>query len=307
MDRYAVFLDAGYFFAAGAHAVTGQQKTPRKQISLKSPGKAVESLCSIASKQTGLQLLRLYWYDAAAGSRPSLEQSNLAMLPGVKLRLGVLNNIGEQKGVDSLIVTDLIELARNKGISDAVIVSGDEDLRVAVQVVQSFGVRAHLLAAGDPKNNVSASLQMECDSVDSLPDNWFSEHLVVTPAAPAPATISSLTASAEGATTRTAIANPALKGGAPATPAGTSPAGQSATAAGLADVAKKVSDELLSATTSVQIDALKTHFITSNSVPPEFDRRLIAVTAARLGGRQLTGDEMRHVRGIFVTSVRGKP
>jgi hypothetical protein len=300
MDRYAIFLDAGYFFAAGAHAATGQQKTPRKQISLKSPDKALASLCQAASAQAGMPLLRVYWYDAAAGSRPSLEQTTLAMLPGVKLRLGVLNNVGEQKGVDSLIVTDLIELARNKGISDAVIVSGDEDLRVAVQVVQSFGVRAHLLAVGDPKSNVSASLQMECDSVSSLPPQWFVEHLVITAAshAAAPGTVSvgsalrALTPSAPGTSGSTPLSVRAATASVPAS---------------LDEVARKVSDELLAAATPPQIAALKSHFTTANSVPPEFDRRLIAITASRVGGGQLTGDQTRHVRGIFVTSVRGKP
>jgi uncharacterized LabA/DUF88 family protein len=33
-----------------------------------------------------------------------------------------------------LIGTDLIELARNHAISDAVLLSGDEDLRIGVQI-----------------------------------------------------------------------------------------------------------------------------------------------------------------------------
>ena len=46
---------------------------------------------------------------------------------------------GRQKGVDSLIVTDLIELARNHAISDAVLLAGDEELRIGVQIAQSLG------------------------------------------------------------------------------------------------------------------------------------------------------------------------
>jgi hypothetical protein len=291
MDRYAVFLDAGYFFSAGAQLVHGQQ-VPRKLISLKAPDKAVESLCELAAPQAGrMPLLRVYWYDATPGSRPSLEQSTLAMLPCVKLRLGVLNNVGEQKGVDSLIVTDLIELARNRAIADAIIVAGDEDLRVAVQVAQSFGVRVHVLAAGDPKSNVSAALQMEADSVGSLPNTWFAEHLAVI--APSP---------------RTEAVNlgTLLRRERPATP---SSAGTPATQKGdasLDEAASKVSQEILAVATRPQIDALIAHFQGSNAVPPEFDRRLIAKTAACLGGRQLTGDEMRHVRGVFVKSVRAR-
>lgn len=290
MERYAIFLDAGYFFAAGAQAVTGRQKTPRRQISLKAPAKTVDALCDAASSQAGMSLLRVYWYDAAAGSRPSLEQTTLAMLPRVKLRLGVLNNVGEQKGVDSLIVTDLIELARNRGIADAVIVSGDEDLRVAVQVAQSFGVRIHLLAAGDPRSNVSVSLQMECDSVGSLPAKWFAEHLQIDQEAPPP----------------TPAAQPSTADSAETAAPGDRAAMSAPGVHSLDEIAQQVSEELLSKTSAPQADALKAHFATTHTVPPEFDRRLIAITAARLGGTQLSGDQKRHVRGVFVKCVRGK-
>jgi hypothetical protein len=40
-------------------------------------------------------------------------------LQDVKVRLGFVNSVGEQKGVDWLIVTDMIALARNRAISDA--------------------------------------------------------------------------------------------------------------------------------------------------------------------------------------------
>lgn len=277
MDRHAIFLDAGYFFSAGAHAAQGRQ-IQRRLIALKAPDKAVEALFAVASAQSGnLPLLRAYWYDAMPGPRLSLEQSAIAMLPYVKLRLGVLNNVGEQKGVDSLIVTDLIELARNGAITDAVIVSGDEDLRVAVHVAQSFGVRVHILAAGDPKSNVSASLQMEADSIGSLPSSWFAEHFSIS---------MPLGAVAAAVARRPTAAAP--------TPGSVS----------LDDVAERISHELLAAATNPQVAGLKTHFETSNSVPPDFDRRLIAKTATALGGHKLTGDEMRKVRGAFVKTVR---
>lgn len=276
MDRYAIFLDAGYFFSAGAHAAQGRQIS-RKLISLKAPDKAVEALRAVASSQAeNVSLLRTYWYDAMPGPRLSLEQSSIAMLPYVKLRLGVLNNVGEQKGVDSLIVTDLIDLARNGAISDAVIVSGDEDLRVAVQVAQSFGVRVHVLAAGEPRSNVSASLQMEADSVGSLPSAWFIEHF--------------------------AINAPAAVAGASTTKAATSP--PAATELSIDAAAEKISKEMLANATAEQLAGLKVHFTASNSVPPDFDRRLIAKTAAALAGRKFSGDEMRQIRGVFVKTVR---
>lgn len=284
MDRYAIFVDAGYFYSAGAQACQGHQIS-RKFISLKSPDTAVSGLCNIASALVGgMQLLRAYWYDAMPGPRLSLEQSSVAVLPYVKLRLGVLNNVGEQKGVDSLIVTDLIELARNRAVADAVIVSGDEDLRIAVQVAQSFGVRVHVLAAGDPKSNVSAALQMEADSVGSISDKWFAEHFsIATPAKPA--TVVPIASKASSA------------------PVAHVPVAASAPGDALDALTEKISQELLGSTDAAQVAALQLHFTTSSSVPPEFDGRLVAKVAANLG-RRLTGDEMRRIRGIFVKAVR---
>ncbi len=278
MDRHAIFLDAGYFFSAGSQVAEGQ-KIQRKLITLKAPDKAIEALCLAAAPHVNnIPLLRAYWYDAMPGPRLSLEQNNIAMLPCVKLRLGVLNNVGEQKGVDSLIVTDLIELARNRAITDAVIVSGDEDLRIAVQVAQSFGVRVHILAAGDPKKNVSTSLQMEADSVGFLPSEWFVQHFSINrPTIQKPLASSSEITLVPGSTELS-----------------------------VDDAAEKTSAELLGGATEVQIAGLQTHFATSHSVPQDFDRRLIAKTAGLLSGRKFTGDEMRKIRGVFVNAVKAK-
>lgn len=285
MERYAILVDAGYFFAGGGLAAFGTS-TPRKQLSLKSPDDLVKALDAEAGHACGqLQLLRVYWYDALPGNRLSLEQSNIAMLAGVKLRLGALNSAGEQKGVDSLIVTDLIDLARNRAITDAILVSGDEDLRIGVQVAQSFGVRVHVLAAGDPKKNVSPALQMEADSVRQIPDVWFSQHFLrsLPPAGPAVAPA----AKTPGASV---VAAPA--------------AAVPATARPLVDAANDEIAALIAGLQPAQIAALRSHFTTGTSVPPEYDRRLIARTSAAMGGQKLTGDQMRSIRGLFVRAVR---
>lgn len=47
--------------------------------------------------------------------------------------------------MDSLIVTDLIALARNQAVTDAVLLSGDEDVRIGVEIAQGYGVRAQLV------------------------------------------------------------------------------------------------------------------------------------------------------------------
>ena len=65
------------------------------------------------------------------GLRRGLHHSTntLARLTDVKVRLGLVNSYGQQKGVDSLIVTDMLTLARNRAMAHCVLLSGDEDLR----------------------------------------------------------------------------------------------------------------------------------------------------------------------------------
>lgn len=142
MDRVAILVDAGYLFAQGSALLSGQ-KLPRSQVILSAEA-CVRALSEFARNLSGVELLRIYWYDGTS-TGPTPQQLILAHLEGVKLRLGFVNSVGEQKGVDSLIITDMITLARNRAISDAVLLSGDEDLRVGVQQAQEFGVRVHLL------------------------------------------------------------------------------------------------------------------------------------------------------------------
>jgi uncharacterized LabA/DUF88 family protein len=130
MDRAAVFVDAGYLYAQGSVLLTGT-KQRRETLSL-NISKAREFLVDSANAATGLSLLRIYWYDAIRHGRMTPEHTALADTADVKMRLGQINSAGEQKGVDALIVTDMNEVARNHAISDAVLLTGDEDVRVGV-------------------------------------------------------------------------------------------------------------------------------------------------------------------------------
>ena len=124
----------------------------------------VGALKRAAQAQCDLPLLRIYWYDAMRLGRPTPEQVALADSDDIKVRLGQINAAGEQKGVDALIITDLAELARNQAITDAVLLSGDEDVRVGVVLAQQFGVRVHLIGIQPSRSNQSRSLMQEADT-----------------------------------------------------------------------------------------------------------------------------------------------
>lgn len=165
MDRLGVFVDAGYLFAQGSHAITGDE-VKRHHLSLNEQAAIAQLIQTAAELSGGVPLLRIYWYDAIGPKGPNLEQKRLASSNNVKLRAGTLNGSGQQKGVDSMIVIDMIELARNHAISDAVLLSGDEDVRVGVQFAQNYGVRVHLIgiANQEEKKNQSTTLVQESDT-----------------------------------------------------------------------------------------------------------------------------------------------
>lgn len=163
MFQTAVFVDAGYLFAAGSSLIAGANQ-PREQLTLDIDKVIKELVKSSDFAAPTVRLLRIYWYDGIKPSYgPSPEQIALGQKANIKLRLGMINSRGQQKGVDSLIVTDLIDLARNNAISDALILAGDEDLRVGVQVAQTYGVRTHLLGIEPSRGNQSPHLLQEVD------------------------------------------------------------------------------------------------------------------------------------------------
>jgi uncharacterized LabA/DUF88 family protein len=161
-------------FAQGSLLLTGR-KLPRAEITL-AHEEAIKAFGGFGMKVSGVPLLRVYWYDGTS-TGPTAQHLTLAHLQDVKVRLGFVNSVGEQKGVDSLIVTDMIALARNRAISDAVLVSGDEDLRVGVQQAQEFGVRVHLIGIKPSRGSQSLFLLQEADTTHEWSADEISKFL----------------------------------------------------------------------------------------------------------------------------------
>jgi len=125
-STHAIFVDAGYLYAAAGRLVAGTED--RRSFDLDTEG-LIEALIDRARTIfADSRLLRVYWYDGARRRIHTAEQQSIAELPDVKVRLGNLNANNQQKGVDSLIRSDLESLARHRAITDAVLVAGDEDL-----------------------------------------------------------------------------------------------------------------------------------------------------------------------------------
>jgi len=165
VDRCALFVDASYVLADGAMAVHGTRR--RESVSWDYAG-LTQFLAGLAGERSGLPVLRTYWYEATVEGRRSDEHDTLADLPGVKLRLAKMRP-GRREGVESEIHRDLTTLARNKAVTDAMVVSAEEDLAQVVADVQDLGMRVTLLhIAVEGNGMVPRALRQECDDIAEI-------------------------------------------------------------------------------------------------------------------------------------------
>jgi NYN domain len=277
MAETAIFVDAGYLFAQGSTALTGSKKS-RRDITLNETAVMAELVNAAQAKCPAYSLLRVYWYDGALGARPTVEQATLAHLDHIKLRLGFVSGSGLQKGVDSLIVTDLIELARNHAINDAVILSGDEDIRIGVQIAQSFGVRVHLIGITPSRGSQSMNLLQESDTTTEWDVPTVSKFLAV---------------KASAINSPSVAVAPAVAGG-----SGSSTIDPT--------VAATIDTVVIGITTTLDttaITGIKTYWKTAYGVPQEYDGKVLARSRATLG-RDLSIKEKRYAREKFTVTVQ---
>jgi hypothetical protein len=162
VDRCALFVDAGYVLADGAMAVHGTRRG--ESVSWDYEG-LLQLLSSLARERSGLPVLRCYWYEATVDGRRTAEQDALADVPGIKLRVAKIRP-GRREGVETEIHRDLTTLARNNAISDALVVSAEEDLTQVIADVQDLGMRVTLVhIAVDGNWTISRALRQESDDI----------------------------------------------------------------------------------------------------------------------------------------------
>ena len=149
MDRFVVLVDAGYLLTQAVTLVSGKQSKKRRDVRFQDPSGLIGHLVAEARRVLNIpqhrELLRVYWYDGVMTSGVTSEQKAIMHVDDVLFRAGTVNGKGQQKGVDSLIVTDLIELAANHAVVDAMLVTGDSDLAVGIDLAQRKGVRIAVL------------------------------------------------------------------------------------------------------------------------------------------------------------------
>lgn len=275
MDRAAIFVDAGYLFSAGSRLVANERLT-RSQINL-SYDAALRHFTQVASELTGLPLLRIYWYDGSS-SGPTSQQLALAYRANVKLRLGYVTQHGEQKGVDALMLNDLLTLSRNRAIADAVLLTDDDDIRVGVLQAQECGIRVHLLGIHPTRENQSSALIQEADVARELTLAELQSFLSrATHPSYAPGHGNGSSAISSSALDEPEVLNLPT----------------------LASVALRIAVALSSEERSGLIQEAGVV-----SVPSLIDRRLLVAGTQATGGLPLTPEQKRQIRAAFIEECR---
>lgn len=278
MLQVAVFVDAGYLFAQGSALLSGQKQS-RQTIQLAAQ-ETLAALCRAAEEAApNARLLRIYWYDGLLrGNRPTAEQSTLANSPRTKLRLGMVNSQGQQKGVDSLIVTDLIDLARNNAISDALLLAGDEDLRIGVQIAQTFGVQIHLLGIKPSRGSQLPDLIQEADTHQEWDEATIQRLMSVTLGMPPDTAIQAVGSAAEEE-------------------------GSTEFSDGL--IKQEIATTLAAESEIMLHQYLTAYRVAPGTVPVELDRPTLGRLGAKVG-RRLERDEVRHFRKLFCEHLQAR-
>ena len=177
VTQSAIFVDAGFLLAVGGTHVAGTSLRSAFKVNYE---KLIQGILARTAQHSGLDVLRVYWYDASKDALFTDQHKSIGLLPDVKVRLGRISFNGEQKGVDLKLGLDLVGVARNRAASVAFLVSGDDDLAEAVEEAQDLGMKVVLVGVDNPGHrlgvqSVAEHLALRVDSIIALPTALIEE------------------------------------------------------------------------------------------------------------------------------------
>jgi len=168
-DRVAIFIDGSNLY----HALRSNF------------GRYDLNFAEFTKKLCGLRrMFRIYYYNVlqdptqrAEGHREQQEFLNtLRETPYLEVRLGgtklAQGGVPVEKGIDVMLVTDLLHFAWNDLYDIAVLVSGDSDFAYALQAIKNMGKHVEVAYF---ESNISKDLLAVADNKHLLDRNFFSD------------------------------------------------------------------------------------------------------------------------------------
>ncbi len=181
MDRCTILIDAGHLLAEAGKLVCGTKNRALLQCDYAG---MLSEIASMVEDDADLPLLRTYWYDASTDAVPTFEQLRIADLTGVKVRLGRLSR-GQQKGVDSLIYRDMLNLARERAVASMYLLGGDDDLLDGLLGAQDLGVQVTVIGVEAVNGrNQSGTMIREADDHIVLKKEFWEQYISLAPVTP---------------------------------------------------------------------------------------------------------------------------
>jgi len=185
--RIAVFIDGGYL---------------EKIIKNEFGEVTIDFSRLVEALVGGRELLRTYYYNCLPyqSNPPTREESErfarkerffsyLRRLPRFSVRLGKLAYRGvgadgqkefEQKGIDTLLSIDMVNLAATKQVSNIILLAGDSDYIPAVEVVRTHGVGV-ILYHSQNRRSYHMDLWQVCDERFPIDENLINKIKMSTP------------------------------------------------------------------------------------------------------------------------------
>ncbi len=215
-SRYAVFIDVGYLRAEGKNFSGNSIPKTRIQMNTKEIADWCRGIEGHLHKTYWYDGAYPAYHKSAKFQRKIL--SELVQIPDFELRLGriveirpknerdlratlnkMVSDLGQdpiqfinelekngafepehkQKGVDTLLVLDLVMLAQQGKIDKAVLIAGDGDFTEAVRVAQNMGTRVSV--ATPNRNSVSRELSKLADNIIDLDKETLNKMTTVPP------------------------------------------------------------------------------------------------------------------------------
>ena len=171
----------------------------------------------------------------------------------------------------------MITLARNRAMADCVLLSGDEDLRVGVQLAQEYGVRVHLLGIKPARGSQSISLLQEADTTHQWEASDLKDFLQC----------DSLHVNSDPPQGGTATPDPRRAAADAPDP--------------LEEVARQVAEEVR----PIEVPALVESIRTTNQRPQQLDGKLLAMSRYVLGN-DLDLSQKLKVRAAFLSALEAR-